>query len=447
MSGSFDLAISLAAGVVIAFGLLYVILLTSLGLWSTRRAGVGLADQEGLLDQAPDPDADLQGFSFFFLVPALDEEEVIGGTIESLLREQAGATVVVIDDGSTDRTPEIVSSYEDGGRVILLRRVPPNARKGKGRALNAGLEIVRSHVERAGLSTSAVIVGVMDADGRMTPNATAAVAEPFARDPSVGGLQFVVRIRNRDSLALSFQDMEFWAMAGVGQLGRVPFGSVSMGGNGQFTRLSALDEVGREPWSESLTEDLDLGISLSAAGWRTTSTPHAYVTQQGVADIRRLVRQRTRWYQGHMLSIRRLPELARSRYLPTHRFLELAAYLAIPWAISLPWSIIQQYMLFQLLTGRGLPDPGTSWWVARAAAGLAWYVLSFAPHVFWGVTYWRRSRTVSLKRALLMAHLMIPWSYVAHVAAWSAFGRIVFRRNGWVKTARETEDSALVAPA
>ena len=46
------------------------------------------------------------------------------------------------------------------------------------------------------------------------------------------------------------------------QYGRIRTGTVSLGGNGQFTRLSALLEIGEQPWNASLTEDLDLTISL-----------------------------------------------------------------------------------------------------------------------------------------------------------------------------------------
>ncbi|MEU8782892.1 glycosyltransferase family 2 protein [Streptomyces sp. NPDC048637] len=434
-----QMSIAVISTGVITFGLLYITVVTVLGIRQTRKDGVPVSQQEALLDAEPDPDAELHGFAFYFLIPGLNEEEVIGGTITALLGEQPGATVVMIDDGSDDRTAAIVGTFEHTGRVKLLSRTLPHARLGKGKALNNGMDLVRADVARRGIDTSKVIVGVMDADGRMTANATSAVAKEFAADPSVGGLQLVVRIRNRDSLALSFQDMEFWAMSGLGQLGRAAVGSVSMGGNGQFTRLSALDEVGVDPWSESLTEDLDLGISLAVLGWKMTATPWAYVTQQGVGRLGRLVRQRTRWYQGHMLSICRLPELARSRYLPTGRFMELAAYLAVPWAISLPWSVLQQYLLFELITGNGLPEYGTNSTLGRILVGVAWYVVSFTPHVFWGFVYWWRGRTVPLWKGLVMAHLMIPWSYVAHLAAWRALARIILRRNGWTKTSRESE--------
>lgn len=437
------LAVTLVAGVVIAYGLLYVLSVTVLGIRQSRRDGVPVGAQERLLAVAPDPEADVQGFRSFFLIPALDEEEVIAGTIEAILRDQAGADVLVIDDGSSDRTPQIVSSYEPTGRVRLLRRVPPNARQGKGRALNAGLRVIREEAAGiAGLHPSQVIVAVMDADGRMTPNATAAVARPFAADPAVGGLQLAVRIRNRDTRALEFQDMEFWAISAIGQFGRVPFGSVSMGGNGQFTRLSALDEVGSEPWSDSLTEDLDLGISLSALGWKTTTTVWAYVTQQGVPDLRRLLRQRTRWYQGHMMAMARFPELARSRHLPTGRFLELSAYLALPWLLSLPWPLIQLYLAYSFLFGAGLPAASVVSLPARALVMTVWVGLSFAPNIFWGVVYYRRARGHRLGRSLLMSNALVLWSYVSYVAAYRALGRILLRRSGWTKTARVAEDGA-----
>ncbi len=435
-------AIGLVADLVITFGLIYVLALTRAGLRRTRRAGVALPAQERLMDRPLDRRPAQPDFTFWFLIAALNESAVIRATVRSLLATQPGARVVVVDDGSDDDTAAIVESFESTGRVLLCRRTLPAARQGKGEALNAGLAVIRDEVRRAGASRARVIVGVMDADGRLTPNTTAVVADEFAADASLGGLQLVVRIRNRDSLMLQFQDMEFWAMAGLAQLGRIGAGSVSMGGNGQFTRLTALDEAGALPWSQSLTEDLDLGLTLAVRGWRTTSTAHAYVSQQGVSSFPRLVRQRTRWYQGHMMSIRRFPELARSRYLPTPRFLELSAYLAVPWLLSLPWSILQQYVLYQLAHGRGIPIPLTHEWWGRIVAMAVFYVASFAPNIFWGVTYWRRTRHVSLWRSLLMAHLLIAWSYVAYLAAWRALARMIAGRTSWTKTTREVEFDA-----
>lgn len=434
-----DSIVGALAWIVITFTLLYVFGLTIAGLRQFRRSEVGLSTHEQRLHAVVDVDSRAERAPVYFLIPCLNEAAVIGATLDSILAHQPGARVIVIDDGSEDETASIALSK--GRRVQVVRRQLPNARLGKGAALNAGIQWVRTDAMRREFDTSEVLVCVMDADGRLTPDTVGVVGDVFAADPAVGGLQLVVRIRNRDNLILRFQDMEFWAMSGVGQLGRVLTGTVSMGGNGQFTRLSALDEIGPAPWSDSLTEDLDLGISLSVRGWKTTSTAGAYVTQQGVGDVRRLVRQRSRWYQGHMQAGRRLLEVIRSPHMSNIGCFELSAYLAVPWLITLPWSLIQQYILANLLAGRGLPSgqfAGTSLG-ATVALGLLWYVVSFAPHLFWGWLYWRRAEEMTIRRAVLMAHLMVPWSYLAYFAAWRALGRMLVGRRGWAKTARTVE--------
>ena len=68
-------------------------------------------------------------------------------------------------------------------------------------------------------------------------------------------------------------------------------------------------------------------------------------------------------------------------------------------------------------------------------------MLSFAPNVFWGFVYYRRARHRSLVGSMVMSHALVLWSYVSYVAAYRALGRILIRRDGWTKTARESEDN------
>jgi hypothetical protein len=138
---------------------------------------------------------------------------------------------------------------------------------------------------------------------------------------------------------------------------------------------------------------------------------------------------------------RRIGEVARSPYMSNLGCFELSAYLAVPWLITLPWSIIQQYVVINLLLGRGLPN---GQWTSgslfeNVALGVLWYAVSFTPHLFWGWLYWRRSEEVTVGRAVLMAHLMVPWSYLSYLAAWRALGRILIGRSSWAKTARTVE--------
>lgn len=68
------------------------------------------------------------------LVPALNEQDTIGEVVERLLALPLTLQVIVIDDGSTDRTPEILRGF--GDRIMVLRRDKPG---GKGSAIRHAL--------------------------------------------------------------------------------------------------------------------------------------------------------------------------------------------------------------------------------------------------------------------------------------------------------------------
>ncbi|MEO7423065.1 MAG: glycosyltransferase [Ornithinibacter sp.] len=425
--------------VVLALALPYFAISVALGIRVATRNGLKLGSQEH--EATVDTDERYEGL--YFIVPCLNEELVIGETVSRLLM-QPGCTVVVVDDGCTDETAaRAQQAAADRGqpeRLLIFARRGTESRQGKGAALNAAYPLVVRHSEARGLATEAVIVAVMDADGRLSPGATGSALALFS-DARVGGVQLVVRIRDRRKLIGQFQDIEFWMISALSQFARSISGTVSLGGNGQFTRLSALAALDGEPWSRSLTEDLDLGLRLIAAGWRITTPTSAYVDQQPVDTLPRLLRQRTRWYQGHMDSIRRLPELWRSTRVNEVAILEVTSYLLVPWLIVLPWSILQQWIFYQIFasSGQGVfaTDLGTLPWQVTYAA--LWYLLSFAPNLFIGFIYARRTRAVTLRRALVLGHLMIAWNYIGYVAAWRALFRLALRRNDWTKTSRSHE--------
>lgn len=383
--------------------------------------------------------------SVFFLVACLNEEAVIAETVERLLIDDR-ARVVVVDDGSDDATGRLASGF-DPARVVVLRRELPAARQGKGKALNHGFAAIGEIVEREQLDPARVLVCVMDADGQLSRGCLDRVL-PLFDDPTVGGAQLVVRIRNRQTLLCLVQDIEFYGLTATCQMGRVATGTVSLGGNGQFTRLSALNGLAGDPWSESLTEDLDLTISLLAHGWRLVSTPDAHVTQQGVTRIRPLVKQRTRWYQGHMQCIGRLPELWKAPQLSHGAVLEITAYLAVPWVQVLPWSILFHlgaWQAYLAVAGSGWAAFGTALPARILGLGL-WYLLLFLPSIASGYLYFRRARSMSVVRAIALGHLSVLSAYVSFFSCWRALGRIVAGRRGWDKTERVGEVQHAAAP-
>mgnify|MGYP000895949701 FL=1 len=373
------------------------------------------------------------GMRIVVLMPCLNEAEVIAASVQRLLDiHDPGLHVMVIDDGSDDGTGDVVQALGDP-RAEVLRRVLPNARRGKGEALNNALAVVRERF--AGCDPSSVIVGVVDADGRLDPHAIAEARRAFA-SAEVGAVQMGVRINNRfNSLLARMQDMEFVVFTSVFQEGRRHLGSVGMGGNAQFARLSALNSLGRRPWTRSLTEDFDLGVRLNGAGWTNEYWGRAAVHQQGVTSGRRLLRQRTRWFQGNLQSARLLGRVARrqrglSRADSLWQILTPSVLLAGSFLVA---SFLSTLVLAVTAAVRGAPQ---SWlWVLSA------YLLAFGPGLVFGWLYWRVERSEGLGplRALAYSHLFVLYGLMPCLIGWRALARQATGRTGWAKTAREVD--------
>ena len=434
--------IMVAMSMVVWTGSAYFFTMLFLGVRHLRRQKVSLGYQASLGYGRPHLGRK-DDFFVYFLVPCLNEERVIGNTVRGLTGHEA-AHVVVVDDGSDDRTGA-AANEAGGGAVTVLRRDLPEARQGKGEALNAGLDLIRRMVADSGQDPEYVLVCVMDADGHLTDGSVKHVARQFD-DARVGAVQLAVRIRNRDSYLARVQDFYFWAIAAMTQFGRVGLGTVSLGGNGQFSRLTALDEMGEKPWSKCLTEDLDLTISLVLAGWRTSSTPHAAVSQQAVHMIEPLIRQRTRWYQGHMSCGRRLPQIWNSRKLTHGQATELCMYLLVPWILDLPWSVLWQIALLNFVGNVPAYFVTDSGPLSLVASILFWYVLSFGPALVAGVLQKRRSPDTSWLRSMLLGHSFVVMNYLFFLCVWKALFALRAGKTTWEKTARVHEDAAVPAP-
>lgn len=390
------------------------------------------------------PSADL---FFVFMVPCFNEEVVIGQTLDRLLTSKVsgfhGFAVMVIDDGSDDETAAIVQRRNDP-RIWLLSRQLPDARNGKGEALNAAYRHLRDSDLLAGHRLDDVVICVVDADGRLESNALFEVA-PYFNDPNAGAVQVGVRMYNSsENLLARMQDFEFVTFTEIFQRGRQLVGSVGLGGNGQFARMSALVTLGDAPWTDCLTEDLDLGIQLLLGGWENKFCATTHVNQQAVTSMRRLLRQRARWYQGHLQCWSRLPAIIRSdlsvtttldlvqHLMSAALILLLTVPMVVFYTALLTAMVVAPHQLASALTGSyGLPI-------------LLLYVLTFGVSPIYAYTYWLRTRETGIFKAFLLAHLYTGYTYMWIPAGWWALSRIVLRRRSWAKTVRTPEDPPIV---
>ncbi|MGH2907380.1 MAG: glycosyltransferase family 2 protein, partial [Solirubrobacterales bacterium] len=374
--------------------------------------------------------------TWVFLVPALNEEVTIADSVERLTQIRvAKRHIVVIDDGSNDRTPEVLASL-DHLDLTVLRREPPHAREGKATALNWAWQQLEGLLP--GIDRESAMVVIVDADGRLHRDAPAYAAAHF-RDPQVGGVQALVRIYNRRRLLTWFQDVEFGVYANLFQAGRNGWGTAGMGGNGQFNRLAALDSVADHegPWRETLTEDQDLGLRLICAGWLGRQDLRATVDQQGLPGLRKLLRQRTRWSQGNLQAIGLLGEVGGAPR-PLIARIEARAYLLMPFWQSII-GIAMLVSLYLLISGTA------PIWNGDTLATLAFfYVLGFGGTVMGCVAARAAQGPLGILRGILIGQVYAFYSWII----WPVLTRSVFRqltdRRTWAKTEREAlaEDDA-----
>ncbi|WDV53711.1 glycosyltransferase [Streptomyces coeruleorubidus] len=216
------------------------------------------------------------------LVPAYNEEAGIGSTLRSLLDStHRELQVIVIDDGSSDRTADIAENMGDA-RVEVVRQ--PNS--GKAAALNTGLAHARYD-----------IVVMVDADTVFEPDAIERIVQPLAH-PAVGAVSGNTKVGNRRSLLARWQHLEY--VFGF-NLDRRMFEVLECmptvpGAIGAFRRDAVIGVGGVS--EDTLAEDTDLTMALWRAGWRVLYEESAVAWTEVPTTLRQLWRQRYRWCYG-----------------------------------------------------------------------------------------------------------------------------------------------------
>lgn len=254
------------------------------------------------------------------LVPCRNEALVAEGMVETILRleyDRDLLQLVIIDDGSTDATPQILDELaRRDSRLGVIHR-PQGAGGGKSGALNAALEI----------ATGEIIV-IFDADHRPRSDVLRRLVRHFA-DPSVGAVQgrCIVRNSEESSLAKTIA-VDYYCGYLVNEYGRQSlFNLPAYGGANCAVRGSLLRELGG--WNEhSVTEDTDLTLRVVLLGYQVRFDVTAIDTEESVQTFQRFWRQRYRWARGHQRAWRdyrrdvwRAPSLTVLQRIETMMFL------------------------------------------------------------------------------------------------------------------------------
>ncbi|MEU5819541.1 glycosyltransferase [Streptomyces drozdowiczii] len=220
------------------------------------------------------------------LVPAYNEKKCIANTVRSLLASDYPVEVIVIDDGSTDGTADIVQRMRlPNVRVVRQRNA------GKPAALNNGIAHARND-----------IIVMMDGDTVFEPSTVRELVQPFG-DPRVGAVAGNAKVGNRDSLIGAWQHIEY--VMGF-NLDRRMYDVLRCmptipGAVGAFRR-EALERVGGIS-EDTLAEDTDVTMALHRDGWRVVYAENARAWTEAPETVQQLWSQRYRWSYGTMQAI------------------------------------------------------------------------------------------------------------------------------------------------
>ncbi|MCB5170081.1 bifunctional polysaccharide deacetylase/glycosyltransferase family 2 protein [Streptomyces bambusae] len=215
------------------------------------------------------------------IVPAYNESAGIEAAVRSLVASDHPVEVIVVDDGSSDGTADLVEALALPG-VRVIRQ----ANAGKPAALNTGIA-----------AASYELLVMVDGDTVFEPDAVRMLVQPFA-DPAVGAVSGNAKVVNRGGLLGRWQHIEY--VVGF-NLDRRLFDLAQCmptvpGAVGGFRR-SALLAVGGVS-DATLAEDTDLTMALCRSGWRVVYEERATAWTEAPASLGALWKQRYRWCYG-----------------------------------------------------------------------------------------------------------------------------------------------------
>lgn len=358
--------------------------------------------------------------SFTAIVPARNEEKVIGQTINALSKidyPEALKEVIVVcrqDDNKTiNKVRETINILgKENIKLAIFNDLPIN----KPHALNVGLH----H------ATKDIIV-VFDAEDEPHKDILHIANTVMSKD-NIDVLQSGVQLMNYRSTwfsTLNVLEYFFWFKSTLQFFASV--GIIPLGGNTVFFRKESLEDI--NGWDETcLTEDADIGMRLSSAGAKIQIVyDEKHVTQEeSPLTLESFVKQRTRWNQGFMQI------LAKGQWLQlsskTQKF--LAGYILVSPELQ---ALLFAYLpiSFAIILFFKLPV----WLVILSSLPLYILVLQL---VTYSIGLYLFSKDYQLKYPFwLPLKLMVtffPFQIVLGFSAARAFVRLLNKNHAWEKT-------------
>ena len=252
------------------------------------------------------------------IIPVYNEEKSIAGTLNSILTTnypKEKFEVIVINDGSIDRTLEIAKKFESRGVKVFSKK-----NGGKGSALNFGIKKAKGE-----------IIFSMDADTFVTPHSVKEMVRYF-KDERVMCASPSMIIYNPKNILQRIQSIEYLlglflrkTFASLNAVHVTP-GAFSAYRKSFFNKYGGYDE-------KNITEDLELSLRIQSYGYIIENAPEAPAYTIAPNTFFHLLKQRRRWYYGLMKNLWAYRKVISPKYGDMGMFVIPVAILSIFFAI------------------------------------------------------------------------------------------------------------------
>ncbi len=231
---------------------------------------------------------------FLVLVPAHNEEKVIGDIIQNLNDMDYPKELYdfyIIADNCTDRTAETARKL--GAKVIETRKESPDAPTGKPIALKKALQAIGNYQDRYDLMM------IFDADNLMDTNMFREVNSQYLDKDKPDFIQCYLGAKNKKGVVAWFYYTGYTLTNRFFDLAKYRLGlNCPIGGTGFAMTTSYLYRRGG--WTTmSLTEDFEIQVEATLEGRRILWNHHTRVYDEKPTSLLASIRQKIRWGQGH----------------------------------------------------------------------------------------------------------------------------------------------------
>jgi cellulose synthase/poly-beta-1,6-N-acetylglucosamine synthase-like glycosyltransferase len=243
-----------------------------------------LENRKNLTDKGNTAPADLP--SVTIVVPCYNEEESIFGTVDSLLAldyPQEKLQIMIVDDGSTDNSWNLIQKYKNNPLIEILRK----ENGGKHTVLNYAIS-----------KSTSDIIGCLDADSFVDPKALINIASYFS-DKETMAVTPAIKIYNPDNILRRVQKVEYdWGIFLRKMLCFIDALYVTPGPF-SFFRREVFINLG--PYRNAHnTEDMEMAMRLQKHNYKIRNCHTAFVYTIAPDIFTKLFIQRLRWTYGFL---------------------------------------------------------------------------------------------------------------------------------------------------